>query len=170
MSENELDGAAPAAPGPPSSSRKRAFAIAAIGAALIAVLVVTAGGIGENLVYYWGPSELRAAGERSLGATIRLGGMVAENSIVYSGEGSSLEFDVYDSGATVHVKATGVPPQMFREGIGVVVEGTMTRAGHFEGHRLMVSHDNEYRAPHDVEDVDVREQMRTTQGLEDPIR
>ena len=36
---------------------------------------------------------------------------------------------------------------MFRERIGVVVEGTMTRAGHFEGHRLMVSHGNEYRAP-----------------------
>ena len=48
----------------------------------------------------------------------------------------------------MHVQCTkSVPPQMFREGIGVVVEGTMTQAGHFESQRLMVSHDNEYRAP-----------------------
>lgn len=61
----------------------------------------------------------------------------------------------------VHVKASGVPPQMFREGIGVVVEGTMTPEGHFAGNRLMVSHDNEYRAPEDGEQVDPETMIRS---------
>jgi cytochrome c-type biogenesis protein CcmE len=59
-----------------------------------------------------------------------------------------------------------MPPQMFRDKIGVVVEGTMTEAGHFEGRKLMVSHDNEYRTPED-KNVDIRELMRSTKGLEE---
>src|SRR4029077_1940832 len=97
-----------------------------------AFLAITAGGIGDNLVYYWGPTELREAGHNAVGATIRLGGQVAKGSIVHAPGASNLEFDVVDGNATVHVKSSGVPPQMFREGIGVVVEGTLTKAGHFE--------------------------------------
>jgi len=159
---NEEQIAAPAA-----RSRKRAVILAAAVAAGAAILLVTAGGIGENLVYYWGPSELHASGDRAIGATIRLGGMVAADSVSYSGSGSTLEFDVTDGEELVHVRSTGVPPQMFREGIGVVVEGTMTRAGTFEGHRLMISHDNEYRTPEDGETIDIKERMRTVRGLDE---
>jgi len=49
---------------------------------------------------------------------------------------------------------------MFRDGIGVVVEGTMTTAGYFEGKKLMVSHDHEYRAPDDGT-ADVKALMRS---------
>jgi cytochrome c-type biogenesis protein CcmE len=69
----------------------------------------------------------------------------------------------------VHVKSTGVPPQMFRENIGVVVEGTMTRAGYFQCNRLMVSHNNEYKAPqkgHPVDRKELERLMRSTEGLE----
>jgi cytochrome c-type biogenesis protein CcmE len=132
----------------------------------IAFLVITAGGIGENLVYYWGPTDLRNAGEKAVGATIRLGGQVGEGSVVFGQGVSSLEFDVVDRTSSVRVRATGMPPQMFRDKIGVVVEGTMTKAGHFEGRKLMVSHDNEYRAPGD-ERVNIKALMRSTQGLKD---
>ena len=75
--------------------------------------------------------------------------------------------DVVDrNGAVTHVKCSGVPPQMFRENIGVVVEGTMTEAGHFESRRLMVSHSNEYRVPGDPAKADMKEVMKTTEGLE----
>jgi len=80
-------------------------------------------------------------------------------------EGQQVEFDVTDGHAKVHVQSRGVPPQMFRERIGVVVEGTMTEAGHFECRRLMVSHDNQYRTPQD-KNVDIKTLMRSTQGLE----
>ena len=149
-----------------SPARRKWFAFGALGVAAVALLVITVGGIGENLVYYWGPSDVRAAGGRAVGATIRLGGQVAEGSIKYGQGVSGLEFDVGDGQSVVHVRSSGVPPQMFREGIGVVVEGTMTEAGYFESRRLMVSHDNEYRAPGDERKKDMKELMRTTKGLE----
>jgi len=142
------------------------FALGALAAAATAFLVIAIGGIGENLVYYWGPKDLRAAGSKAVGATIRLGGQVAVGS-VKRGEGvSNLEFDVTDGTALVHVVSRGVPPQLFRDRIGVVVEGTMTKDGNFESRRLMVSHDNQYRAPAD-RNVDIKELMRSTEGLED---
>jgi cytochrome c-type biogenesis protein CcmE len=144
--------------------RNRWFAVAALAVAAAAFAVITVGGIGENLVYYWGPTELHAAGNKAVGATIRLGGQVAPGSVSYK-DGSTLEFDVADGRAKVRVRSTGVPPQMFREGIGVVVEGTMTTAGEFECHRLMVSHGNEYRAPKSGEKPDVRKLIESTQGL-----
>jgi len=82
------------------------------------------------------------------------------------GKGSMLDFDVTDQHTAVHVKSNGVPPQMFREGIGVVVEGTMTRGGYFQSDRLMVSHNNEYRAPKAGEVVNAKELIRTTKGIE----
>ena len=148
-------------------SKTKYFAIAALAVAGAAFLAITAGGIGENLVYYWGPSELKQAGAKAVGATIRLGGQVAKGSVVQQPGVSTLEFDVADGSASVHVKLSGVPPQLFREGIGVVVEGTLTKAGHFESKRLMVSHGNEYRAPDDPKRVDMQRLMKSTKGLEE---
>ncbi len=159
----------PVPPSGPTSSRGKTkwFAFGALGVAAAAFLFIAVGGIGENLVYYWGPKELRAAGAKAIGATIRLGGQVAVGSIK-RGEGvSNLEFDVTDGTATVHVVSRGVPPQLFRDRIGVVVEGTMTREGSLESRRLMVSHDNRYRAPAD-KDVDIKALMRSTEGLDEP--
>ena len=92
--------------------------------------------------------------------------MVAANSVVRGEGASGVDFDVTDFKTTVHVHSKGVPPQMFREGIGVVVEGTMTPSGLFECHRLMVSHGNDYRAPGDPAHADVRKLMRSTKGLD----
>lgn len=150
-----------------SSKQNRWLAIAALGIAAAAFLIITAGGIGENLIYYWGPTELRAAGPKAVGATIRLGGQVGANSVKTSGLGSALEFDLTDGKNNVHVRSNSVPPQMFREGIGVVVEGTMDPDGVFVSDRLMVSHGNEYRAPQSGQKVDTRKLMRTTKGLQE---
>src|SRR5688572_11093993 len=147
---------------------RRWFAFGAFAVAGAAFLAITAGGIGQNLVYYWGPTELHAAGDKAIGATIRLGGLVKTGTLLRHPDGSTLEFDVIDRpGAAVHVVTRSVPPQMFREGIGVVVESTMTPAGHFESRRLMVSHSNEYRAPDDPSRADAKDLMRTTEGLEE---
>ena len=155
-----------AAPASFSKGRTKWFAFGALAVAAGAFLVIVLGGIGENLVYYWGPKELRGQGDKAIGATIRLGGQVAVGSVKLGDGVSNLEFDVTDGVASVHVLSRGVPPQLFRDRIGVVVEGTMTKAGTFESRRLMVSHDNKYRAPAD-KDVDIRTLMRSTQGLDD---
>lgn len=148
-------------------SKNRWFAVGALSIALVAFLVLTIGGIGENLVYYWGPEDIAEAGDQAVGATIRLGGKVEPGSIQWDPDATDLRFNVVDgvSAHRVPVHSTGIPPQMFREGIGVVVEGTMTSDGWFRGTRLLVSHDNEYKAPEEGHPVDPRELIETTEGL-----
>ena len=143
--------------------KSRIFMIVAVAVAAAGFAIIAASGINKNLVYYWAPKDLNAAGDKAYGATIRLGGMVAPGSIKRGG-GSSLDFDVTDYKQLVHVKATGLPPQMFREGIGVVVEGTMTRNGYFKGERLMVSHNNEYRTPKEHSNIDAETLIKSTKG------
>src|SRR5437879_13917666 len=116
----------------------RRFMVGALLVAAIAFVVIAAGGINKNLVYYWTPTDLYANGDKAYGATIRLGGMVAKGSIHNRAGVSGVDFDVKDAGRVVHVKSNGVPPQMFRENIGVVVEGTMTRGGYFQCNRLKI--------------------------------
>jgi len=159
---------------PPTASdqmrrKTRLFMIGAFAVALGAFIVIAWGGINKNLVYYWTPTDLHAAGDKAYGATIRLGGMVSAGSIKNHHGVSGLEFDVHDAGGIVHVKSSGVPPQLFRENIGVVVEGTMTRAGYFQCNRLMVSHNNEYKAPeagHPIDKKELEKLMRSTEGLD----
>ncbi len=135
----------------PSRGNRRLLLLAAGGAVAIALSVLAFGDVGENLVYYWSPSEVHEAGTEAVGASIRLGGLVEEGSVSRSGDGLTLEFTVTDGTSQIDVRTTAVPPAMFREGIGVVVEGTMGRDGQFTTSRLMVKHDNEYQAP-DVDD------------------
>jgi cytochrome c-type biogenesis protein CcmE len=145
--------------------RTRWFMVGALAVAAIAFTVIAASGINKNLVYYWTPTDLHANGEKAYGATIRLGGMVAKNSIRNVG-GSAVEFDVKDATRVVHVKTSTVPPQMFRENIGVVVEGTMVKGGYFQSNRLMVSHNNEYKAPEKGHTVDRKELERMMKTVE----
>lgn len=145
--------------------RNRWFMIGALVIAGGAFTMIAASGISDNLVYYWTPSDLHANGEKAYGASIRLGGMVAKNSIRKIG-GSNVEFVVHDGKARVPVKTTSVPPQMFRENIGVVVEGTMVPGGYFESSRLMVSHNNEYKVPEAGHPVDRKELERMMKSVE----
>ncbi|HUR81250.1 MAG TPA: cytochrome c maturation protein CcmE [Thermoanaerobaculia bacterium] len=148
--------------------KTRLFMLGAFVVAGIAFAVIAASGINKNLVYYWTPSDLVANGGKAYGATIRLGGMVARGSIVRHG-GSSVEFIVHDGKNRIPVKTSTVPPQMFRENIGVVVEGTMVRGagnGYFQSSRLMVSHNNEYKAPEKGHPVDSKELERMMKSVE----
>jgi cytochrome c-type biogenesis protein CcmE len=113
------------------------------------------GGISSNLVYFLTPGELLAKGPAIYDQPVRLGGLVAPNSVTWDAPSLDLRFTVRDEyGKEVEVHARGAPPQMFRAGIGVIVEGTFTPAGVFESTNVLVKHSNEYRAPeagHDPE-------------------
>lgn len=145
--------------------KTRWFMVGAFIVAGIAFAVIAGSSMSKNLVYYWTPTDLRANGQKAYGATIRLGGMVAPNSIKKIG-GSNVEFVVHDGANRVPVKTTTVPPQMFRENIGVVVEGTMSRGGYFESRRLMVSHSNEYKPPEKGHPVDRKALERMMKTVE----
>lgn len=144
-------------------NRRRILAVVAVLIAGGVLAFLAFGGIGENLVYYWSPTELEAAGGKATGATIRLGGLVEAGTIERSEDGLTMKFSVTDGENSIPITTSSVPPAMFREGVGVVVEGTMTRSGHFETQRLLVKHDNQYRAPGEGEDLDVEELMQSMQ-------
>ena len=120
-----------------------AVALAIAGAALIYLAVSN---MGENLVYYWTPEQLRAAGDEAVGADVRLGGMVKKASIVEDKAAKTLRFVVFDGKAEVPVQSQGLPPQMFRENIGVVIEGQLGEDGTFRSSKMLVKHDNNYKA------------------------
>ena len=136
-------------------SKNRLLAIGSLAVAGLALAAIAFGNIGENLVYYWTPGELLSQGDKAYGPTIRLGGMVKAGTISWNPERTKLEFMVADSkdphAASVKVGCEQVPPQMFRENIGVVVEGTFDKSQVFKTQRLMVNHSNEYRPPKEGE-------------------
>jgi cytochrome c-type biogenesis protein CcmE len=109
------------------------------------------GGIDENLVYFLTPSELMAKGDSAHGKPVRLGGMVLPGTVKWDADAIELKFRMTDGKTQLDVHSEKAPPQMFREGQGVVVEGKLTRAGVFESSSLMVKHSNEYKAPDHAE-------------------
>ena len=143
--------------------RRRLLAVATLLIAVGVMAYLAFGGIGENLVYYWSPTELRDAGPKAYGAVVRLGGLVEPGTIERHSDGLTMRFAVTDGAASVPVVAETVPPAMFREGIGVVVEGTLMREGHFQTQRLMVKHDNQYKAPEDFQPEDMKDLMKSMQ-------
>ncbi len=124
------------------------------------------GNVGDNLVYYWDPTELLEKSAQAQGAVVRLGGMVEEGSVHFDEDTHVLTFVVGDGTNEVKVRSQGVPPDMFREGIGAVVEGQLGEDGVFEADRLIVTHSNEYKAPEDMEGH-MQDPFESVEGFED---
>lgn len=133
-----------------SEARGRRRATLAVAAVIIvaAFAFLLYGGIDKNVVFFLTPQELLARGTSAYDVPVRLGGLVAPGSVKWDADKLDLRFVVMDSGGqSVDVHSTGAPPQMFRDGMGVVVEGRYNRNGVFESTNLMVKHSNEYRKP-----------------------
>ncbi len=114
---------------------------------IIGVLGFLMVNLSSSLVYYNTPEELQAreAGD----ATLKLAGRVVPGSVVEAD--ATVAFTVEDCDTTVSVVHTGAPPQLFQDGIMVVVEGTWD-GSKFESDTLFVKHDEQYRT--DAEDYD----------------
>lgn len=103
-------------------------------------------GLANNLVYYYTPSELKAKGASAIGESLRLGGQVRPGSVFWNPRTRYLRFTLQDPEAAVEVVSHGLPPEMFRAGAGVVVEGTYGKQV-FSASNLMIKHGSSYRAP-----------------------
>jgi cytochrome c-type biogenesis protein CcmE len=110
----------------------------------LGALVLT--GIRQSVVYFVTPSELLAAG-RSGGRAYRLGGMVVHGSLERNPATLEQHFLLSDGKASVPVHHRGIPPDLFDEGRGAVVEGTFGADGTFRATSIMAKHSEEYRAP-----------------------
>lgn len=133
-----------------ATTKKRLMGLVAVLVAGGVLSFIALSDIGDNLVYYWDAAQLLEKGEAGHGVTVRLGGVVKKGTVDWNAEALALAFEVgiapEPGGPTVRVKASGAPPQMFREGIGVVVEGKYDGAV-FAATRVLVKHSNEYRPP-----------------------
>ncbi len=105
------------------------------------------GGLEKNVVFFLTPQELLAKGADGIDVPVRLGGQVKPGSVKWDAQALDLRFTVTDGAREMQVHSTGAPPQMFRDGMGVIVEGRVGTGGVFEASNLLVKHSNEYRAP-----------------------
>jgi len=120
------------------------LAAAIVGAALIYLII---GGLRGSIVYYLTPSELRAQSQADPDRTIRLGGQVAPGSKQWNPSALELRFVLTDGKVSVPVHHRGAPPDLFTEGQGAIVEGTVGPDGVFEARSIIVKHSEEYKPP-----------------------
>lgn len=128
-------------------SRYRWFVLPAIGAIVVIIGWMVFLSLGENLVYYLTPNEaVEQRAEFPDGERFRLGGQVQDGTLVATDAG--VEFTVSDGAHEVHIVHVGAPPELFREGVGAIVEGAWDGEV-FRSDELVVKHDEQYQAPED---------------------
>jgi cytochrome c-type biogenesis protein CcmE len=99
----------------------------------------------DSIVFFYTPSEVTAM-QIAPGQRFRLGGLVETGSVV-RGEGTTVRFVVTDKTKTLPATFTGVLPDLFREGQGVVAEGILTADGVFHADNVLAKHDENYMPP-----------------------
>ena len=114
-------------------------------AAVLAAVLLAMWGLKDRAAYFFTPVEI-AAGKAEQGQAIRLGGMVEQDSVRQLGDGVTITFVVADGGARVPVRFSGITPDLFREGSGVVAEGRM-QGGTFVADNILAKHDERYMPP-----------------------
>lgn len=130
--------------------QKRLAVIAGGMSFIIAAVLLVLFAFGQSVAYFYVPGDLLKA-EVPPGTRIRLGGLVEDGSVT-RGEGSTITFTVTDTLSSVPVSYTGILPDLFREGQGVVAEGTfLPGTAVFKADTVLAKHDETYM-PKDVAD------------------
>lgn len=122
--------------------------VALIGAGLLAAFALR-----DQASYFYTPSDI-AAKKPEAGQAIRLGGMVEVGSIKREADGITVNFIVQDGEARQAVSYTGITPDLFVEGSGVVADGSLTADGRFVAETLLAKHDENY-VPRELEGIDM---------------
>ncbi len=120
---------------------QRLMMIAAAGAVLVLAATLTFVGLRDSITYFVAPSEL--AEKAQSGQRVRLGGLVVDGTLRRDEDGA-MRFAVTDGATQVEVRYAGILPDLFREGQGVVAEGTWAPGAAFEADRVLAKHDENY--------------------------
>jgi len=123
------------------------LAVLGIGAALIL------NAFNSNLVFFYSPSQV-AANEAPLNRNFRIGGMVEEGSVQRQADGVSVRFVVTDTARSIPVVYTGILPDLFKEGKGVVAQGKLGGDGVFRASEVLAKHDENYMPPEAADAVE----------------
>jgi cytochrome c-type biogenesis protein CcmE len=129
--------------------KRRRIRLIAVGAVLLAVATALVGwGMRDGIEFFRSPSQIADAPPRA-GERFRLGGLVEEGSVARAG--GELHFTITDGGAVQAVVFAGIPPDLFREGQGVIATGTL-EDGVFVASEVLARHDESYM-PKEVADA-----------------
>lgn len=133
----------------PAKKRPKAGIIAMVVVLVAAFGWLMMGNLDKNVVFFLTPNELLAKGTEAIDVPVRLGGQVKAGTVTWDEKALDLRFDIVDTDGkgTIHVQSKGAPPQMFRDGMGVVCEGRFGADSVFQSTMLIIKHSNEYRAP-----------------------
>jgi len=126
------------------SKRKVLIFAIVFGVALAAVLGLTA--FEENLLYFYSPTQVKA-GEAPKAHSFRVGGLVVDGSVRREKDSLKIQFDVTDNSETMTVEYTGILPDLFREGQGIVAMGNLQPDGRFIAQEVLAKHDENYMPP-----------------------
>jgi cytochrome c-type biogenesis protein CcmE len=130
--------------------KRRATMIAAAGAVLAFAAGLVLFALRDQIVFFYSPTEIAEKG-LAPGTRVRLGGLVAEGSVQRDGDGS-VAFAITDTANTISVRYHGLLPDLFREGQGVVAEGTLNAGGDVTADQVLAKHDERYM-PREVVDA-----------------
>jgi cytochrome c-type biogenesis protein CcmE len=116
-----------------------------VGTAISVALVLTA--LNENLNLFYPPDQI-VDGQAPVGSQIRAGGMVLEGSVAHTGAELDVQFVLTDyQGAEFEVLYSGILPDLFGEGQGVLVRGALDAKGVFQAQEVLAKHDENYMPP-----------------------
>ena len=118
----------------------------------IAVLFIVIKSLEENVIYFLSPTDINNKENISFDKKIRVGGLVKENSIVKNG--TSVNFIITDLKKEIIVSYTGLVPNLFSEGKGVVAEGKLKDKKYFIAEKILAKHDENYMPPEVKEALD----------------
>lgn len=121
--------------------QKRLSIIALLGGVLALAAVLIFSALRDQIVFFYDPTEL-AAKAIPIGQAVRIGGLVKEDS--WSKQGEDNIFIVTDGETEATVTYTGILPDLFREGQGVIAEGSLSAPGQFKATTVLAKHDENY--------------------------
>jgi cytochrome c-type biogenesis protein CcmE len=113
----------------------------------------------SNLVFFFSPTQV-AANEAPRGKSFRIGGLVEKGSVKRQSDGITVNFVVTDTAKVIPVVYTGILPDLFKEGKGVVAQGKLSADGVFRADEVLAKHDENYMPP---EAADALEQVSKAQ-------
>jgi cytochrome c-type biogenesis protein CcmE len=126
--------------------RKRLFVVLGILAGVAASVSLAVVASRENIMFYYDPSQI-AAGKAPANKRFRAGGMVVKGSVQRKSGDLEVRFVLTDFAHEVPVEYTGVLPDLFREGQGIIAHGTMGADGVFVADEVLAKHDEKYMPP-----------------------
>jgi len=126
--------------------RKRLILIALMVAGVGVAIAVALKAFNENLMFFYTPSAV-ASGEAPTGHLIRVGGLVTKGSVKRQSDGLTVTFDITDYAETIKVQYTGILPDLFREGQGIVARGRLQKGNLFVAEEVLAKHDEKYMPP-----------------------